>query len=355
MREELVRSTSPAPTRSAAPLSDVHNELLSGIVEAAPDGIVMIDGDGVIVLVNRQTEELFGYDRGELLGKLVEVLLPERLRQAHDVHRTRYQADPRTRPMGAGMALVGRRADGTEFAVEISLSPLDVGGEHRTIAMVRDTTERIEAEQFLRQVEENVQLLEERERIARDLHDLVIQRLFAAGMVLQATVSRAKDRDVAESVARVVGDLDDTIRQLRSVIFGLEERRTTARSLRAEVLVVIAGERAALGFDPELRFDGAVDTLGDAVADHLLPTLREALSNVARHAAATSVEVDLRATPESMLLRVADNGIGGAADAPPGNGLRNARDRATSLQGECAIRTGPQGGTVFEWCVPTAR
>lgn len=354
MREELVRSTSPAPTRSAAPLSDVHNELLSGIVEAAPDGIVMIDGDGVIVLVNHQTEELFGYDRGELLGKLVEELLPERLRQAHDVHRTRYQADPRTRPMG-GMALVGRRADGTEFAVEISLSPLNVGGEHRTIAMVRDTTERIEAEQFLRQVEENIQLLEERERIARDLHDLVIQRLFAAGMVLQATVSRAKDRDVAESIARVVGDLDDTIRQLRSVIFGLEERRTTARSLRAEVLVVIAGERAALGFAPELRFDGAIDTLGDAVADHLLPTLREALSNVARHAAATSVEVELRATPESMLLRVADNGIGGAADAPPGNGLRNARDRATSLQGECAIRTGPQGGTVFEWCVPTAR
>lgn len=354
MREELVRSTSPAPTSSAAPLADVHNELLSGIVEAAPDGIVVIDGDGVIVLVNRQTEELFGYDRGKLLGMLVEELLPERLREAHDVHRTRYQADPRTRPMGAGMALVGRRADGTEFAVEISLSPLDVGAEACTIAIVRDTTERIEAEQLLRQFEENVQLLKDRERIARDLHDLIIQRLFAAGMALQTTVSRVHDRDVAASVARVVDDLDDTIRQLRSVIFGLHERSTGARSLRAEALGVIAGERAALGFNPQLRFDGAIDTLANAVADHLLPTLREALSNVARHAAATSAEVELRATTKSVMLRVSDNGVGGADDAPPGNGLRNARDRATSLQGDCSIRTGPEGGTVFEWWVPTA-
>jgi two-component system, NarL family, sensor histidine kinase DevS len=353
MHEELVSPTNRATARPTAPLSDVDNELISGIVEAAPDGIIMIDGDGVIVLVNRQTEELFGYDRGELLGKLVEELLPERLQQAHGVHRTRYQADPRTRPMGAGMALLARRANGTEFAVEISLSPLVAGGENRTIAMVRDTTERIEAEQFLRQVEENVQLLEERERIARDLHDLVIQRLFAAGMALQTTVSRANDRDVAARVARVVDDLDDTIRQLRSVIFGLHERRTSARSLRAEALRVIADERAALGFNPQLRFDGAIDTLGNAVADQLLPTLREALSNVARHAAATSAEVELRATTKSVMLRVADNGVGGAGDAPPGNGLRNARDRATSLQGECSIRTGPEGGTVFEWCVPT--
>ena len=444
MHEELGGPTSQSSTRTTAPLSDVDNEFISGIVEAAPDGIVMIDGDGVIVLVNRQTEELFGYDRGELLGKPVEELLPERFLHVHRAHRTRYRAEPRTRPMGAGMALLGRRADGTEFPVEISLSPLDAGGENRVIAMVRDITERreteaearrvramldatkdgmfifdgvtlrftyvndgaldqvgysrdellgmtpldiapefteggfrallseleaggsprtlttihrrrdgadvpvevllqatpvdepehpaafvaivrdirerLEAEQLLRQAEENVQVLEDRERIARGLHDLVIQRLFAAGMALQATVSRANDRDVADRVARVVDDLDDTIRQLRSVIFGLHERRTTARSLRAEILRVIADERAALGFDPQLRFDGAIDTLGDAVADHLLPTLREALSNVARHAAATSVEVKLSATPESLMLRVVDNGIGNAGDAPPGAG-----------------------------------
>lgn len=479
MHEELGSSRSQSSTHATAPLSDVDNEFISGIVEAAPDGIVMIDGDGVIVLVNRQTEELFGYDRGELLGKPVEELLPERFLHVHRAHRTRYRAEPRTRPMGAGMALLGRRADGTEFPVEISLSPLDAGGENRAIAMVRDVSERreaeaearrvramldatkdglfifdgvtlrftyvnagaldqvgysrdellgmtplhiapefteggfrallselgaggsprtlttihrrrdgadipvevllqaapggepehpaafvaivrdirerLKAEQLLRQAEESVQLLEDRERIARDLHDLVIQRLFAAGMALQATVSRANDRDVADRVARVVDDLDDTIRQLRSVIFGLHERRTTARSLRAEVLRIIADERAALGFDPQLRFDGAIDTLGDAVADHLLPTLREALSNVAQHAAATSAEVELCATPESLMLRVVDNGIGNAGDAPPGSGLRNARGRAASLEGECAIRTGPEGGTVFEWCVPISR
>jgi PAS domain S-box-containing protein len=107
------------------PLSDIglSDELVWGLFDAAPDGIVMIDESGRIVLVNRQVEDLFGYDRSELLGRTVEELLPEGLRQVHKAHRTRYRAEPRTRAMGSDLMLLGRRKDGAEFPVEISLSP----------------------------------------------------------------------------------------------------------------------------------------------------------------------------------------------------------------------------------------
>jgi two-component system sensor histidine kinase DevS len=335
----------------AMPLSDADDDLISGIIEAAPDGIVMIDATGTIVLVNRQTEELFGYDRVDLLGKSVEILLPERYRHAHQEHRARYRAEPRTRPMGAGMSLLGRKRDGTEFPIEISLSPLATGGAHRAIAMVRDITARLESERLLREAGESLQLLEDRERIARDLHDLVIQRLFAAGMALQATVSRLDDPDATARVNRVVDDLDDTISQLRTVIFGLQDRREEGSSVRSSVLQIVAEERAALGFEPRIRFDGPVDSIGDAIAEHLLAVLREGLSNVARHAHATAVDVHLAADANALTLRITDNGVG-VPDVPgAGNGLRNAAERAAALGGTFRVAPATTGGTVFEWRV----
>src|SRR5262249_4802855 len=160
----------------------------------APDAMVITDESGRILLVNRQTEDLFEYERSELLGRAVEELVPERFRRAHDAHRARYRTEPRTRPMGTGDDLFGRRRDGTEFPVEISLSPLRTPTGVLVVASVRDITARIEAGERLRQASEDLRVLEDRERIARDLHDTVIQRLFAAGMALQA-VSAMIPRD----------------------------------------------------------------------------------------------------------------------------------------------------------------
>ena len=133
---------------SLQPLSDagLTDEGAWALLDAAPDGIIMVDEAGRILLVNRQTEELFGYDRGDLLGRPVDDLLPERLRQIHRADRTRYRVEPRTRSMGAGMTLFGRRADGSEFPVEISLSPMKTDGGLRVVAAVRDITERTKLE-----------------------------------------------------------------------------------------------------------------------------------------------------------------------------------------------------------------
>ncbi|MEL7158591.1 MAG: PAS domain S-box protein, partial [Actinomycetota bacterium] len=311
------------------PLSELSEVEVWAMVDASPDGMLLADELGVISFVNSQMEALFGYDRGDLLGQSVDVLLPTRLRQVHAAHRTRYRVEPKLRSMGAGLDLVARRKDGSEFPVEISLSPISTDDGLRVVATVRDTTDRmaleahthavmrtidaahdgvfmfdpetlrftyvnqgavqqlgysadellgmtplhikpeytdqsfrhllepllagevasltfttihrgksgvdvpveiileypvppqagqtrllvalvrditrrLRSEQAARAQQAKVQILQDRERVARDLHDLVIQRLLAAGMGLQAVQSLATEEMLNERISETV-------------------------------------------------------------------------------------------------------------------------------------------------------
>jgi len=140
------------------------------VVEAAPDGMIVVDGSGVIQMANRQAELLFGYRRGELVGRPIEVLVPDRARAVHPEHRARYMTNPRTRPMAAGLELMGCRADGHEFPVDISLSPLDLGEEVWVSGAIRDATARKRAEAELRQAYKRASAsVAEMERQSREL------------------------------------------------------------------------------------------------------------------------------------------------------------------------------------------
>jgi signal transduction histidine kinase len=201
-------------------------------------------------------------------------------------------------------------------------------------------------------------LLEDRERIAMDLHDTVIQQLFATGMSLQATARLAGDREVQLRIQQSVDDLDVTIRQIRSSIFALGAgSRSPTSDVRARALAVVGELRDALDFEPRLGFTGAIETLlTPSLAEELLVSLREMLSNVARHAHATDTAIDIVVDGHQVVVRVADNGVGPPADSAVGhgNGLPNLQKRARRLGGFFTMAPADDGGTIVEWGVPLA-
>lgn len=454
------------------PLSDLGLSEAWAMVESSPDGMVLADEQGVIALVNSQVETMFGFDRGELLGRRVEELLPERHRQVHTAHRTRYRVQPRVRAMGSELDLYGRRRDGSEFPVEVSLSPLttpqglrviatvrDVSdkvaaqahshavlhqidaahdgvlmfdpdtldflyvnrgaqaqlgyssdelltmspihikpeftetsfrailaplldgvaeshvfttihrrkdgadlpveirleyppaarpGEPRMfVALVRDITDRLEAEDARRNSEAAVRLLEDRERLARDLHDLVIQRLFAAGMGLQAVQTQVNDEVAAQRVADTVVQLDETIADLRNAIFELTAPSTKSRY--EEITEIIDQSASRMGATPSFSVDGDPELIPSAVVEQLLSTLVEALSNVARHAQAASVDVALVVGADALSLTVHDDGKGLDPKSLRGTGLGNIESRAQQLGGTSTLTSDRGDGTTLTW------
>ena len=195
-------------------------------------------------------------------------------------------------------------------------------------------------------------LLEDRERIARDLHDTVIQRLFATGLRLQGAARLAARPEVADRINGAVADLDLTVKHIRTAIFGLEASRSSASGLRSRVLSLTAEAAGALGFDPRVLFDGPVDSTSDEVATEVLAVLREALANVARHAQARRVDVEVVRNGD-LCLRVVDDGRGlPATRRAGGHGLANMESRATRLGGSLSVVGGAGAGTTVEWRVP---
>nr|BFD81805.1 two-component system sensor histidine kinase [Streptomyces sp. Xyl84] len=200
---------------------------------------------------------------------------------------------------------------------------------------------------------EQIALLEDRDRIARDLHDLAIQRLFATGMTLQSAGRFIGHEGAKERVLRAVDDLDETIKIIRSTIFGLHTHDDEAApGLRARVVQVIGQATPVLGFAPGVRMEGLLDThVPGETADHVVAVLAEALTNIARHAHANRAEAVLETDGRTVRLTVVDNGRG----IPPGgrrSGLANMEERARKLGGGLEITTPEGGGTALVWCVP---
>jgi PAS domain S-box-containing protein len=589
---------------------------LETFLSLMPDAAVAVDRGGLIVAVNERTETFFGYSAGELEGKPIEVLVPERFRHAHRLDRAEFFSDPHARPMGAGLDLYARRRDGTEFPVDISLAPVGAKDRPLVVAAVRDITERKAAQsaqaqlaaivrsstdgifsmtssgvmtswnqaaeelfeyshvdvighhfsQFfpddltleelldaarsgrasglrlsrdtrwftrsgvpvdvaisvshldssedagfsvlvrdirvrkaaeaqlqrqahwqaaaaeirlsllsdasldtslrlicewavdlsnakasalvtdaagsrtlvatagdeaalallaeqvgalpdlaeastltlgdaltgtsfpisfpksdgaragalvilgaddaaqepgadevlaslasqailafelasVRSERDRLLISADRERIARDLHDLVIQRLFGAGLRLQGAVALIDNETASTRVASTIDDLDTTIKEIREAIFALE--RAPGAGLRTRLLEVVADGAEALGFRPAVSFHGAVDRdIALQVQLEAATVLKEALSNTARHAHASRVEVHVTVDDELSIL-VADNGVGLGQPARL-SGIANARARAELLDGLLELSTPSGGGTRFEWRVPIA-
>ncbi|MEU9189035.1 GAF domain-containing sensor histidine kinase [Streptomyces sp. NPDC048484] len=256
-------------------------------------------------------------------------------------------------PLGAGgkargVLLLGRVQAGTPFG-DADTGPLLGFADQAALAL--ELAER-------RRDADQITLLQDRDRIARDLHDLAIQRLFAAGMTLQSTQRFMDHPEGMERLTRTVDDLDDTIKIIRSTIFGLRTHGGGGREndgLRGRVSDAVRASDTSLGFLPALRIEGLVETdvPGD-IADHAVAVLGEALSNAARHSGARAVDVRLQCAGGELTLTVTDDGCG-----VPGHvghsGLKNIKERAAALGGTLTLGERPEGGgTRLVWRVPVS-
>ncbi len=250
-------------------------------------------------------------------------------------------------PLGApgnarGVLTVGRRPGSmplTNAAVEMAGSFAAQAGGALELADARRDAEQ-------------VTVLQDRERIARDLHDLVIQRLYATGMSLQGAMPLISRPEVADRVSRAVDALDDTIGDIRSAIFALQARHDVKRaSLRERILEIMDEMTGPLGFAPSLSLTGDLgEHVPEEIAGHMLGALRESLSNAARHAGASRVDVTVDAGADLVLV-VRDDGVG-LRDITRRSGLANLADRADQLGGTLKVGSADGGGTELHWQVP---
>ncbi|MFI9202369.1 GAF domain-containing protein [Streptomyces sp. NPDC053048] len=246
-----------------------------------------------------------------------------------------------------GVLLLARATGQAEFSREETEHLVAFAGQ---AALAMELAER-------RADAEQIALLEDRDRIARDLHDLAIQRLFATGMTLQSADRFIDHPEAAERVQRAVDDLDETIKIIRSTIFGLRSRETADRhGLRTRVVRAVGEAGTLLGFAPSLRMEGLLDTqVPRAAVDDVVAVLGEALANVARHAHAKSADVAVVNDGRNLLLTVTDNGVG-MPDGPAGrrSGLRNLAERAERHGGRLRLTRPRTGGTTLTWRIPLA-
>ena len=189
-------------------------ELAVTIVELAPDAILLTDRSGTISFANRQVEAVFGYAPDSLIGRPVEDLIPGRFRARHVEHRGGFADTPGSRAMGVGLELWGLRQDGTEVPVQVSLSPVNTADGLRTVVAVRDVSEHRADESLQR----TGLVLAEEERIAAELHEKVIDRLFQAGITIQGAM-RLANEPLSERLAAAVEHLDGAIREIRRAVF----------------------------------------------------------------------------------------------------------------------------------------
>src|SRR6266849_1687543 len=318
------------------------------LFESAPEAILIADANGKIALVNAKTEQLFGYRREELIGNLVDVLVPERFREPHSSYRAGYSAEPVARPMGKGRELAGRRKDGGEFPVEISLNPIQTREGLLISSSITDISERLRVAQQAQQGA----VLEERNRLARDVHDTLAQGLI--GILLQldaaedAIDKRPEElRERLASASRLArANLEDARRSVLALRPEDQEPANLIHSLEHFVQSVRTARREKIEFSVQ----GTPRRLTSEAEENLLRMAQEGLNNAIKHSGATKIRVELIFAPSEVRLRVVDNGKGFSLESPGngGFGMTSLRERATQIGAQLEIKSSAGKGTRIE-------
>lgn len=317
------------------------------VFEASPDGIMVVDQEGVIHDLNPQVEALFGFAREELVGEAVEMLMPDAFRSAHREHRKRFMRNPQARPMGAGLELQARRRDGSAFPVEISLSPWTKEHDRRVVCSIRDVTERKRLQDFsegaLRSVEE------ERQRIARELHDDTAQRL-ATLMLRVRLLGMESDEDRRRfALEELREQILEAAEGVKRIARGLRPPELEEVGLVSAFHAHLRNLRESTGVEVEAHLDAVDHLLSDEAKLALYRIVQESLSNAVRHSGAAHVCLTLRVENAVVSAEVEDDGRGFRADRVAGQGgglgLVGMQERAFMIGARVTVDSTPGEGT----------
>lgn len=336
--------------------------MLNSLFESAPDAILLVNHAGEIVRANQQAEAMFGYERGELLGKPVDMLLPEDRRGQHVRKRSLYATDMVTRSMGAGLELAGRRQDGQEFPVDIMLSPVKIDDGEMVICAVRNISEqkRLQAElsETHRRLFESVEA--ERLRISQELHDGPIQELYALALYFETLGDKITTPDEQAEFEDMKENIQGIVQMLRGICSELRPPTLSQFGVEKAIRSHLGKLRAAhpeITFETHLMSDGM--SLNERARLALYRVYQNAISNAMRHAHASKVTVRFVIEEGQIELAVQDNGRGFVVPARwvdlarEGHfGLVGMAERVEAIGGSFVIESQPGQGTTVRVVVP---
>jgi PAS domain S-box-containing protein len=335
---------------------------LAGLLDSAMDGIVSVNDAQRIVMYNRAAEKMFGWSAEEVLGKPLDLLIPERYRDDHNQQVRRFGATGTTsRRMGDQMVLYALRKNGTEFPIEASISQLQAPEGKLYTVILRDVTERVRAQAELASfaAESSGVREQEKSRVARELHDELAQALTALKMDTIWLREHVHEENEAarDKISAMLTMLDAAVASVRRIAADLRPLVLDDLGLVPAIEWVAQSFTQRTGLPCELLVDESLE-LDEPFATNVFRMVQESLANVAKHARASKVEVELKREADHVYLRVEDDGIGfrpGAPRKPQSLGLVGLRERAMLMRGEVRVESAPGTGTRVEARIPMGK